>query len=185
MLSGGALGSLTVGLVTCYTWEHGLPKKLSHGPSQSFSAGVERVMAKVGAECLLLDGQGRNAVGCSVGQHARVRARVCMRLHACTGCPACVGLCLGVAEIPHMTSAMLLPRILPNIPQVWNWLMEPILFATIGTSIVFDKLPASTIPKSLLVVCTGMHQHELVLQQTLKCCCAHRTACLRAHVEGG
>jgi hypothetical protein len=33
--------------------------------------------------------------------------------------------------------------------------MEPILFATIGTSIVFSELPASTIPLSLLVVCTG------------------------------
>jgi hypothetical protein len=47
MLSGGALGSLTVGLVTCYTWEHGQPKKLSQGPSHNFSAAVERVMAKV------------------------------------------------------------------------------------------------------------------------------------------
>jgi ABC-type nickel/cobalt efflux system permease component RcnA len=49
MLSGGALGALTVGLVTCYTWEHGQPHKLSRGPSQSFSADVERVMAVVSA----------------------------------------------------------------------------------------------------------------------------------------
>jgi hypothetical protein len=47
MLSGGALGALTVGMVTCYTWEHGKPAKLSQGPSQNFSADVERVMAKV------------------------------------------------------------------------------------------------------------------------------------------
>lgn len=40
-------------------------------------------------------------------------------------------------------------------PQVWNWVMEPMLFATIGTSIVFSTLPSSTIPRSLLVVCTG------------------------------
>jgi hypothetical protein len=38
---------------------------------------------------------------------------------------------------------------------VWNWIMEPLLFATIGTSIVFKTLPSETIPKSLLVVCTG------------------------------
>lgn len=47
MLSGGALGALTVGLVTCYTWEHGKPAKLSQGPSQNFSTAVERVMAVV------------------------------------------------------------------------------------------------------------------------------------------
>lgn len=34
--------------------------------------------------------------------------------------------------------------------------MEPLLFATIGTSIVFSELPSGTIPKSLLVVCTGV-----------------------------
>jgi hypothetical protein len=39
--------------------------------------------------------------------------------------------------------------------QVWNWVMEPMLFATIGTSIVFAELPQGTIPKSVLVVCTG------------------------------
>jgi hypothetical protein len=33
--------------------------------------------------------------------------------------------------------------------------MEPILFATIGTSIVFSELAANTIPQALLVVCTG------------------------------
>lgn len=85
MLSGGALGALTVGMVTCYTWEHGKPAKLSQGPCQNFSADVERVMAKV-----------------------------------------------------------------------WNWIMEPMLFATIGTSIVFSELPGNTIPLSLLVVCTGL-----------------------------
>jgi len=53
MLSGGALGALTVGMVTCYFWEHGEPAKLSQGPSQSFSAAVERVMAVVSASCQL------------------------------------------------------------------------------------------------------------------------------------
>lgn len=55
MLSGGALGALTVGLVTCYTWEHGQPKKLSQGRNQNFSAGVERVMAKVSPMHILQD----------------------------------------------------------------------------------------------------------------------------------
>lgn len=53
MLSGGALGALTVGLVTCYTWEHGKPHKLSQGPSRDFSAGVERVMAVVSSPSIL------------------------------------------------------------------------------------------------------------------------------------
>ena len=53
MLSGGALGALTVGLVTCYTWEQGKPTKLSQGPSQSFANAVERVMAVVGGWLLV------------------------------------------------------------------------------------------------------------------------------------
>eukprot|EP00879_Flechtneria_rotunda_P028933 GHRR01031174.1.p1 GENE.GHRR01031174.1~~GHRR01031174.1.p1 ORF type:complete len:613 (+),score=115.99 GHRR01031174.1:727-2565(+) len=85
MLSGGALGSLTVGLVTCYMWEHGRPGRLSQGPNNNFSADIERVAA-----------------------------------------------------------------------AVWSWVMEPMLFATIGTSIVFSKLPPGTIPKAVLVVCTGI-----------------------------
>lgn len=39
------------------------------------------------------------------------------------------------------------------------------LFATIGTSIVFAELPASTIPKSVLVVCTGMVQWVPAVRQ--------------------
>eukprot|EP00878_Enallax_costatus_P024159 GHUV01025756.1.p1 GENE.GHUV01025756.1~~GHUV01025756.1.p1 ORF type:complete len:597 (+),score=94.95 GHUV01025756.1:384-2174(+) len=85
MLSGGALGALTTGLVTCYMWEHGKPRKLSIGPNNAFSADIERVLA-----------------------------------------------------------------------VIWNWIMEPMLFATIGTSIVFAKLPPETIPKAVLVVCTGL-----------------------------
>lgn len=49
MLSGGALGALTVGLVTCYMWEHGKPEKFSLGPSNSYSADIERIAAVVGA----------------------------------------------------------------------------------------------------------------------------------------
>lgn len=47
MLSGGALGALTVGMVTCYTWEQGKPARFSTGRSNSFSADVERVAAVV------------------------------------------------------------------------------------------------------------------------------------------
>lgn len=47
MLSGGALGSLTVGMVTCYMWEHGKPSKVSLGPSNNYSADIERVASVV------------------------------------------------------------------------------------------------------------------------------------------
>lgn len=53
MLSGGALGALTVGLATCYMWEHGKPGKLSLGPNNGFSADVERVSAVVRRELLI------------------------------------------------------------------------------------------------------------------------------------
>jgi hypothetical protein len=54
MLSGGALGSLTVGLVTCFMWERGRPHRVSLGPSQTYSADVERVMAVVRAAWLCM-----------------------------------------------------------------------------------------------------------------------------------
>jgi NhaP-type Na+/H+ or K+/H+ antiporter len=47
MLSGGALGSLTVGLAACLAWEAGKPRALSLGPSLEHSADVERVLARV------------------------------------------------------------------------------------------------------------------------------------------
>jgi hypothetical protein len=50
MLSGGALGSLCVGLVTCYMWERGAPRAASMGPSDTYAPDIERVMAKVGVE---------------------------------------------------------------------------------------------------------------------------------------
>lgn len=59
--------------------------------------------------------------------------------------------------------------------QVWNWVMEPLLFATIGTSIVFKELPAETIPKSLLVVCTGDYLGSPTLRPLLAgsgACCS-------------
>ena len=47
------------------------------------------------------------------------------------------------------------PATPPTTQKVWNWVMEPVLFGTIGTSIVFAKLNGSTIPKSVCVVLTG------------------------------
>jgi hypothetical protein len=47
MLSGGALGALTVGLATCLAWEAGRPRRLSLGPSLDYSADIERYMARI------------------------------------------------------------------------------------------------------------------------------------------
>jgi hypothetical protein len=48
MLSGGALGSLFVGLVTCGMWEKGWPRRWSGGASAGHAPDIERVIAKVG-----------------------------------------------------------------------------------------------------------------------------------------
>ncbi|KAI8468895.1 MAG: Sodium/hydrogen exchanger family-domain-containing protein [Monoraphidium minutum] len=85
MLSGGALGSLFVGLVACFMWERGVPRRFSNGPNSTYAPDIERVMAKV-----------------------------------------------------------------------WNWVMEPLLFGTIGASIQYVNLSQSTIPKALLIVCSGV-----------------------------
>jgi hypothetical protein len=60
--------------------------------------------------------------------------------------------------------------------------MEPILFATIGTSIVFSKLAPGTIPLSLLVVCTGQcaerpWSSRLRTVQVLTCRTANSNSC--------
>jgi hypothetical protein len=47
MLSGGALGSLAVGLVTSWHWDHGRPRWASSGADPTYSYLIERVMAKV------------------------------------------------------------------------------------------------------------------------------------------
>ena len=52
MLSGGALGALFVGLAACYTWERGLPRAASAGPSHDYAPAIERVVAKVGGRRL-------------------------------------------------------------------------------------------------------------------------------------
>lgn len=50
MLSGGALGSLTIGLATANFWERGLPRCGSLGPSFTFS--TEGTMGAVWASAL-------------------------------------------------------------------------------------------------------------------------------------
>ncbi|PSC74772.1 mitochondrial sodium hydrogen exchanger 9B2-like [Micractinium conductrix] len=48
------------------------------------------------------------------------------------------------------------PEIERVVAVVWNWVWEPMLFVTIGWSINFDTLDAGTIPKSLIIICTGL-----------------------------
>ncbi len=38
----------------------------------------------------------------------------------------------------------------------WNWIWEPMLFVTIGWSIDFSTLDSGIIPKSLIIICTGL-----------------------------
>lgn len=38
---------------------------------------------------------------------------------------------------------------------VWLWIMEPMLFVTIGSSIYFKTLASGTIPKALIIICSG------------------------------
>ena len=39
---------------------------------------------------------------------------------------------------------------------IWIWIMEPMLFVTIGSSIKFDTLDTGTIPRSLVIIVSGM-----------------------------
>lgn len=38
---------------------------------------------------------------------------------------------------------------------IWRWVMEPILFVTVGSTLDFSSLSSGTIPKSVLIVLTG------------------------------
>lgn len=38
---------------------------------------------------------------------------------------------------------------------IWRWVMEPILFVTVGSTLDFNTLSSGTIPKSVLIVLTG------------------------------
>lgn len=39
---------------------------------------------------------------------------------------------------------------------VWRWIMEPILFVTVGSTLDFAKLESGTIPKSVVIVLSGV-----------------------------
>ena len=38
----------------------------------------------------------------------------------------------------------------------WQWIWEPMLFVTIGSSIHFKTLDSGTIPRSVAIICTGL-----------------------------
>lgn len=42
---------------------------------------------------------------------------------------------------------------------VWIWIAEPMLFVTMGASINFDTLDKGTIPKALIIICSGEGAH--------------------------
>jgi hypothetical protein len=50
------------------------------------------------------------------------------------------------------TYSYLIERVMAKL---WNWVFEPMLFATIGTSIVFSTLGGATVGKAVLIVTTG------------------------------
>ncbi|KAI7845950.1 hypothetical protein COHA_000496 [Chlorella ohadii] len=54
----------------------------------------------------------------------------------------------------------------PEIERVmavfWNWIWEPMLFVTIGWSIDFATLDTGIIPKSLIIICTGVCLRTIV-----------------------
>ena len=39
--------------------------------------------------------------------------------------------------------------------KLWMWVIEPILFTSIGSSIDFSTLQDGTVPKSIAIVCAG------------------------------
>ena len=39
---------------------------------------------------------------------------------------------------------------------IWRWIMEPILFATVGAILDFNDLDSGTIPKAIAIVCSGL-----------------------------
>jgi Kef-type K+ transport system membrane component KefB len=44
----------------------------------------------------------------------------------------------------------------------WNWVWEPMLFVTIGNSIYFESLDSGIIPRSLIIICSGVTLRTLV-----------------------
>jgi len=43
-----------------------------------------------------------------------------------------------------------------TLSVIWRWIMEPILFVTVGSTLDFSTISSGTIPKSLIIVCTGV-----------------------------
>jgi len=39
---------------------------------------------------------------------------------------------------------------------IWRWVMEPLLFVTVGSTLDFSTLETGTIPKALIIICTGL-----------------------------
>jgi NhaP-type Na+/H+ or K+/H+ antiporter len=39
---------------------------------------------------------------------------------------------------------------------IWRWIMEPILFATVGAILDFNDLDSGTIPKAIAIICCGL-----------------------------
>ena len=48
------------------------------------------------------------------------------------------------------------PDIERVVAKAWNWAMEPLLFGTMGSSIMFARLTAASIPKSVAIVAAGV-----------------------------
>jgi solute carrier family 9B (sodium/hydrogen exchanger), member 1/2 len=45
---------------------------------------------------------------------------------------------------------------------IWRWVMEPILFVTVGSTLNFDALSGGTIPRAVVIVCAGVTVRTLV-----------------------
>lgn len=56
------------------------------------------------------------------------------------------------AYVPHRFLLSAVERVMAVF---WNWVWEPMLFVTIGSSIDFSTLDRGIIPKSLIIICTG------------------------------
>lgn len=54
------------------------------------------------------------------------------------------------------------PELERIIAVFWNWVWEPLLFVTIGNSINFDTLDGGIIPKSLIIICSGVVLRTLI-----------------------
>ncbi|KAK2076722.1 hypothetical protein QBZ16_005482 [Prototheca wickerhamii] len=48
------------------------------------------------------------------------------------------------------------PEVERVLAIIWSWVMEPMLFVTIGSSIYFKTLPSGTIPKALAIIFSGL-----------------------------